>query len=198
MDNAGVSEHEATKSDEFMKYLAGKNGKTQLLSKDILTVVYIGHFPEKARTLNALRSFLSRESEKDAKLLKNAIDLNRTYKQVYTAKDKLLSSLNDDQSGILEIFQAILNRACPLILNRSIVPHLLKLSRSTKGRRRSATSKTSLIAQEILKEISATYPAMYTTNMNDIINEIMTDNDATGNYRIPCTLICLTKVYHDS
>lgn len=109
-----------------------------------------------------------------------------------------MSSLNDDQSANIEIFQAILNRACPLIINKNIVPHLLKLSRSTKGGRRSTPSQTSLIAQEILKEISITYPTMYATNMKDIIDEIMADNDATGKYPVHCTSICLTNHINDS
>lgn len=52
----------------------------------MLNYSMIGHLPEAARTLNALRSFLNRENEQDVKLLKNAIDYNRTYKQIQTAK----------------------------------------------------------------------------------------------------------------
>lgn len=50
---------------------------------------YIARFSDKARTLNALRSFLNRENDKDIKLLRTAIDLNRTYKQVCIAKVNL-------------------------------------------------------------------------------------------------------------
>jgi sister-chromatid-cohesion protein PDS5 len=91
-----------------------------------------------------------------------------------------LSSLDNDQSDILEIFQAILNRACPLILNKSIVPKLLELSKPTRGRRRSAASDAALVARTILKEISTTYPTMYNDSLEDIFNQIMADNDGTG------------------
>lgn len=161
MNNTNQSEHEVLKSDEFMKYLAG-------------------HLPDKARTLNALRSFLNRKSEKDIKLLKTCIDLDRDYKRVNVAKTKLLASLNEDQSANVEIFQALLNRACPLLLNKTNVPQLLKLAKAAKGRRRNASTQRGIIAQELLKEISTTYPSMYNAYMKDIIEEIMNDNDSAG------------------
>lgn len=55
--------------------------------------INIGHFPDKARTLNALRSFLNRESDKDIKLLKTCIDLDRDYKRVCVAKVIFLYSV---------------------------------------------------------------------------------------------------------
>ncbi|KAI8080901.1 armadillo-type protein [Thamnidium elegans] len=161
IENNNQSEHDVSKADEFMKYIAG-------------------HFLDKARTLNALRSFLNRESDRDIKLLKSCIDLDRDYKRVLVAKNKLLANLNEDQSAIVEIFQALLNRSCPLILNKSNVPQLLKLSKTAKGRRRTASTQRGTIARELLKEISTTYPTMYTTYMKDILQEIMSDNDNTS------------------
>ncbi|KAL9541955.1 hypothetical protein MBANPS3_008853 [Mucor bainieri] len=161
MDNNDVSEHDANKSDDFMKYLAAR-------------------FADKARTFNALRSFLHRENDKDIKLLRNAIDLNRTYKQVYAAMNKLLSNLNDDQSAIVDIFQSILNRACPLILNKSNISHLLKMTKSGRGRRANATTQRSIVAQKILSDMSTVYPSMYANNLKDVISEIMSDNDSTA------------------
>lgn len=165
LTNTNQSEHQVLKSDEFMKYLSGQ-------------------FPDKARTLNALRSFLNRKSDKDIKLLKTCIDLDRDYKRVCIAKTKLLSNLNEDQSAIVEIFQALLYRACPVLLNKTNVPQLLKLSKVTKGRRRSESTQRAVIAQELLKEISTTYPTMYTSYMKDIIAEIMNDNDSAGKISI--------------
>ncbi|KAI8352060.1 hypothetical protein BD560DRAFT_477874 [Blakeslea trispora] len=153
-----TSEHEESKNDEFMKYLAGQ-------------------FADKARTLNALRTFLQSGNEKDVKALKTAIDLNRTYKQVLVAKRKLMSSLNEEHAAILEIFQAILNRACPLIINKSNIPHLLRLSRAVKSRRQTTASQRATVAQDVLKEISTTYPSMYTSNMADITKEILANNE---------------------
>ncbi|KAI8087857.1 armadillo-type protein [Gilbertella persicaria] len=153
-----TNEHEESKNDEFMKYLAAQ-------------------FADKPRTLNALRSFLQRGNDKDIKALKTAIDLSRTYKQVLVAKKKLLASLNDDQSAIVEIFQAILNRACPIILSKSNVAHLLKMSRTLRGRRQTVSSQRSVVAQDILKEISTTFPSMYTSHLNDIIKEVMSEDE---------------------
>lgn len=51
--------------------------------------MYIAFFPDKSRTLNALRAFLDRENDKDVKLLKTSIDLDRNYKQVVAAKVRL-------------------------------------------------------------------------------------------------------------
>ncbi|EPB84270.1 hypothetical protein HMPREF1544_08990 [Mucor circinelloides 1006PhL] len=161
IDNNDVSEHDATKADEFMKYLAAR-------------------FADKARTFNALRSFLLRENDKDVKLLRNAIDPNRSYKQVSAAMNKLLSNLNDDQSAIVDIFQSILNRACPLILNKSNITHLLKMTKTTKGRRANAATQRSIVAQKIMSDMSTVYPSMYTNNLKDIISEIMSDNDSTA------------------
>lgn len=92
----------------------------------------------------------------------------------------MLASLNEDQSAIVEIFQALLNRSCPLLLNKTNVPQLLKLSKTAKGRRRNALTQRGIIAQELLKEISTTYPTMYSAYMKDIIQEIMNDNDSAG------------------
>ncbi|KAI8646023.1 armadillo-type protein [Parasitella parasitica] len=161
IDHSETTEHDATKVDEFIKYLAAR-------------------FSDKARTLNALRSFLHRENDRDIKLLRNAIDLNRTYKQVNAAKTKLLSNLKDDQSAIVDIFQAILNRACPLILNKSNITHLLKIAKTNKSRRATASSQRSLVAQKILSDMSTVYPSMYTNNLKDIISDIMNDNDSTA------------------
>ncbi|KAI8348451.1 armadillo-type protein [Choanephora cucurbitarum] len=153
-----LSEHEEAKNDEFMKYLAGQ-------------------FADKARTLNALRTFLQSGNDKDVKALKTAVDLNRTYKQVLAAKKKLVSSLNEEHAAILEIFQAILNRACPLIINKSNIPNLLKLSRTVRSRRQTVASQRATVAQDVLKEISTTHPSMYTSNMADIMKEILANNE---------------------
>ncbi|KAI9485716.1 MAG: armadillo-type protein [Benjaminiella poitrasii] len=161
LNNTNLSEHEVATSDEFMKYMTTR-------------------FADKARTLNALRSFLNSESERDVKTLKSAIDLDCNYKQVIAAKKKLLSNLNEDQTAIVDIFVALLNRACPLLLNKSNVSHLLKLTKSARGRRHTVSSQRAVAAQNILKEMSITYPSMYTSNMNDIINDIMSDNDSTA------------------
>ncbi|CEP19463.1 hypothetical protein [Parasitella parasitica] len=161
IDHSETSEHDAIKADEFMKYLAAR-------------------FSDKARTLNALRSFRHRENQADIKLLRNAIDLNRTCKQVNTAKTKLLANLTDDQSAIVDIFQSILNRACPLILNKSIIAHLLKMAKLNKSRRATPATQRSLVAQKILSDMSTVYPSMYTNNLKDIINDIMSDNDSTA------------------
>lgn len=74
-----------------MKYLAGNDICVYSLSTAELTTRYYctARFADKARTFNALRSFLHRENDKDIKLLRNAIDLNRTYKQVYAAMVRL-------------------------------------------------------------------------------------------------------------
>lgn len=88
--------------------------------------------------------------------------------------------MNNDQAAIVEIFQAILNRASPLIVNKSSVVHLLKIAKSNKGRRANVTTQRSLAAQKVLSDISTLYPSMYTNNLKDIINEIMDDNDSTG------------------
>lgn len=88
--------------------------------------------------------------------------------------------MNEDQSANVEIFQALLNRSCPLILNKTNVPQLLKLSKAAKGRRRTASTQKAVIARELLKEISTTFPTMYSTYMKDILQEIMNDNDSNG------------------
>lgn len=87
MENNNQSEHEVSKADEFMKYIAGKGEQREGVFA--LLIFYLkkkGHFPDKARTLNALRSFLNRESDRDIKLLKTCIDLDRDYKRVLIAK----------------------------------------------------------------------------------------------------------------
>lgn len=97
--------------------------------------------------------------------------------------------MNEDQSAIVEIFQALLNRSCPLILNKTNVPQLLKLSKTAKGRRRNASTQRGIIARELLKEISTTYPTMYTAYMKDILQEIMSDNDSACKfYNMPDTI----------
>lgn len=78
-----VSDHETEKSDQFMKYLASKVSKYDI---QLYINLLIDFFPDKARTLNTLRSFNNRENSADVKLLKTAIGLERTYKQVYNAK----------------------------------------------------------------------------------------------------------------
>jgi sister-chromatid-cohesion protein PDS5 len=88
--------------------------------------------------------------------------------------------LNDDHSAIVEIFSALLNRSCPTIINRSNVPQLLILSKESTGRRRVVSTQRAIIAQDLLKEVSTTYPTMYHTYMKDILNDIMEDNDSTA------------------
>lgn len=90
-----------------------------------------------------------------------------------------MSNLNDDQVAIAEIFTAILERSCPLILNRSVVPHLFLTSKERGGRRVASTPRA-LVARFILKEVSVTYPSMYSTYTKNIIEDIMNDNDNSG------------------
>jgi sister-chromatid-cohesion protein PDS5 len=100
-----------------------------------------------------------------------------------------MAYLNDDSPAILDIFHALLNRSCPLILNKSNVPHLLIISkapppqsqvRETRRSNNAVNAQRPLIAQELLKEISTIYPTMYNTNMKDILQGIMDDNDSSA------------------
>lgn len=88
--------------------------------------------------------------------------------------------MNDDQSAILEIFSALLNRSCPTILNKSSVPQLLILSKESTGRRNATSTPRAVVAQDLLKEVSTTYPTMYSSYMKDILQDIMDDNDSTA------------------
>lgn len=93
--------------------------------------------------------------------------------------------MNEDQPAILDIFHALLNRSCPLILSKSNVPALLKTSKAqTSGREtrrdNAATMQRAAIAQELLKEMSTTFPTMYNNNMKDILQDIMDDNDGSA------------------
>ncbi|KAG1562450.1 hypothetical protein G6F49_000907 [Rhizopus delemar] len=161
LGNNEPSDHERIKNDEFIKYLAA-------------------HFADKPRTLNAMRTFLNQKSSKDMKLLKSSIRVDSNYKQIHKAKDKLLANINEDQAGSVEIFQAIFNRACPTLLNKNTIPHLLKMSKLPKGRRNSAANQKSVTAREILKEMSISYPVMYEGCMKDVIQGIMNDNDSAS------------------
>ncbi|KAI8988168.1 armadillo-type protein [Mycotypha africana] len=160
--NDNDSEYSRGKLVQFMKYLAD-------------------YFSDKARTFNALRSFLERKDKNALKLLGEAVDINRTYKQILTAKAKLLDHLDEDQLAIVEVFQAILNKACPLIINKSITAHLLTISRETTGRRHSVSTARAVVAQEILKEISVSYPSLMMNSVKTIMEEIMSDNDNISN-----------------
>ncbi|CEG69090.1 hypothetical protein RMATCC62417_05229 [Rhizopus microsporus] len=153
-----TTDHEETSNDKFMKYLAA-------------------HFADRPRTFNALRAFLIRKNSRDIKLLKNSIRADHDYKQLYKSKDKLIANLNEDQAGTVEIFQAIINRACPLIVNKACITHLLKMAKEPKGRRQTALSQKALTAQSILKEISITYPVMYEGCLTEITKGIMNDKD---------------------
>lgn len=95
----------------------------------------------------------------------------------------MLANLNDDQSASLDIFQAVMNRACPQILNKSDVQPLLKMTQASRGRRHTASSQRSVVAQEILKEISTHYPTFYNSNIKEVLQEIMADNDSTGMFK---------------
>ncbi|KAI8992505.1 armadillo-type protein [Pilobolus umbonatus] len=161
IDNLNTVSSDIEKRDDFLKYVSA-------------------HLSDKARTLNALRSFLNRENERDIKLLQTAIDLQSDYKRVINAKNKLVANLNEDQAGLVEIFEALLNRACPIVINKTIIPHLMKIARAPRNRRQSVSPR-SVVAQEILKEISASYPVMYDTFMDDLLHSLLNDNnDATS------------------
>lgn len=100
-------------------------------------------------------------------------------------KEKLLSNLNEDQGGSVEIFQAILNRACPTLLDKSLIPHLLKTARQPKGRRQASSKQKTEAAQEILKEISISYPVMFEGCLKDIVQEISKENDNISSKSYP-------------
>lgn len=53
------------------------------------------------------------------------------------------------------------------------------MSKEKTGRRSASTPKA-LVAQYILKEVSVTYPSMYSTYTKNIIDDIMNDNDNSG------------------
>jgi hypothetical protein len=64
--------------------------------------MYIAFFPDKSRTLNALRAFLDRENDKDVKLLKTSIDLDRNYKQVVAAKVRLTNHYYNNNKILIQ------------------------------------------------------------------------------------------------
>ncbi|KAI9267841.1 armadillo-type protein [Sporodiniella umbellata] len=152
LNDTSLSDH-ISDNDSHIKYLAA-------------------HFVDKPRTLNAMRTFLNRKSNRDIKLLRTSISVDGTYKKIFKAKKTLLSHLNEDQAGSVEVFQAILNRACPTLLNKNLIPSLSKAAKQSEGRRQALLSQKATIAQEMLKEIAVSYPTMYEGFVKDLTQEI--------------------------
>lgn len=85
----------------------------------------------------------------------------------------------------MEIFQAVLNRACLALLDKSCIPYLLKITKNQKTHKenRGTLSKRFIASRDILKEISVSYPIMYEECMDDLVQRIATDNDSTTGKR---------------
>ncbi|KAG0164485.1 hypothetical protein DFQ30_009873 [Apophysomyces sp. BC1015] len=135
-------------------------------------------FAEKSRTLNCLRRITESEDDEITKLLDTSINPTVEYKRVVKAKRSLVSRLEQLSPAIAEVFELILNRASPLILNKSCIPHLHTILRNTRGRRRSSGHEPNFIAQEILKKISLSFPTMYQSNVQDLVKNIL--HEAVG------------------
>ncbi|KAI7872829.1 armadillo-type protein [Spinellus fusiger] len=136
-------------------------------------------FPDKSRTLNSLRRFMEAEETDIVKLLRNCINPSLDYKRIVNAKSSLLKRLEQISPAISEIFELILNRVCPVILNKSNIPYLLRILRATRGRRNTSGEERRVIAQELLVDISSSYPNMFERYAQDLASNIAQQENET-------------------
>ncbi|KAF7727823.1 hypothetical protein EC973_006936 [Apophysomyces ossiformis] len=148
------------------------------IDKEALMKHMSGLFGEKSRTLSCFRRIAETEDNEISNLLEIIINPTSDYKRIIKSKQKLLARLEQLSPAIAEVFDLILNRAAPLILNKSSIPHLHKILRNTRGRRHYSGHEPNFIAQEILKKISTLFPAMYGANAQDLVKNIL--NEPTG------------------
>ncbi|KAI8379771.1 armadillo-type protein [Radiomyces spectabilis] len=150
---------------------------TERKSADLMNHIS-GQFADRARTINSLRRFMEIDDEEVLRLLKSSINPDSSYNRICNAKKSLLERLEQLSPALYEIFELILNRACPSLLNVECIPHLLKMLQSTRLRRSTSHNQPSKIAQDLLKEISATYPTMYQTYTQDLIKNVLSEHSS--------------------
>ncbi|OAD78951.1 hypothetical protein PHYBLDRAFT_76970 [Phycomyces blakesleeanus NRRL 1555(-)] len=141
--------------------------KTEELMKHISK-----QFADKSRTLNSLRRFVEAEDTDIVKLLRTCINPSQDYKRIYNAKKSLLKRLEQMSPAMSEIFELILNRACPIVLNKSNLPHLLKILRATRGRKNTSGEERRAIAQDLLKDTTSNYPNMFEKYAHELATNI--------------------------
>lgn len=85
----------------------------------------------------------------------------------------------------MEICSWVLNRINLLTINKSNIPYLYSMLRSTRGHRQSVAQNKSDTAQLLLKEMANCYPKMFLPYTEEIIRTITNETDESlGNIYI--------------
>ncbi|KAI9491520.1 armadillo-type protein [Zychaea mexicana] len=140
-------------------------------------------FAEPARLSSALKRFAEVQADNKTllELLETATDPNTEYKQIVEAKNSLEEKLSDLLPGSYETLEPLLVRACPIIINKNITPHLLKMLEPTRLRRRATENPNATVAQELLKEMATSFPTMYEDHVYELIRGITDTNTSLVN-----------------
>ncbi|KAI7878695.1 ARM repeat-containing protein [Lichtheimia hyalospora FSU 10163] len=134
-------------------------------------------FPESSKVSSAMQSFsdILVDDQDIREIFEACIDPNNDYVDIRKSQRELASSLQAESSSIQEILQPVLRRACPTLINKGIIPHLFSIVSSQRPSRRSSSatrSKHAVIAQELLTEISQTFPAMYDSFLYNLVSTL--------------------------
>ncbi|KAI8141303.1 armadillo-type protein [Fennellomyces sp. T-0311] len=137
-------------------------------------------FAESARLSSALKRFAEVQADRKTllELLNTATNPNAEYKHIIEAKNSLAEELPEALPGAYEVLDTLLARACPIILNKTIIPHLFGMLEAPRTRRRAAQNPKAVVAQELLKEISTCFPIMYESHLYELVRCVLDDSNA--------------------
>ncbi|KAI9265204.1 armadillo-type protein [Phascolomyces articulosus] len=136
-------------------------------------------FADPARLSSALKRFFDVQADNKPllELLETVTNAGSEYKQIIEAKNLLIEKLADALPGSTDVLEPLLTRVAPIVLNKTIIPHLLEMLEPSRSRRRTVQNPKALVAQELLKDMASLFPTMYESHVYRLIQGI-TDTNA--------------------
>ncbi|KAI9305906.1 hypothetical protein BJ944DRAFT_160861 [Cunninghamella echinulata] len=137
------------------------------------------HFGERARPriISCLRQMKEMDNIEVIRNLRACINVENEYKRILKARQTLLRHVELESPGSMEVCSWILNRINLLTINKSNVPYLYSMLRSTRGHRQSVAQSKSDAAQRLLKEMASCYPKMFILYNEEVIRNLTNESD---------------------
>ncbi|KAJ3292603.1 hypothetical protein HK104_005175 [Borealophlyctis nickersoniae] len=134
-------------------------------------------FPESKRVQaqSHLHKFAKTNDSRVYKLLKAIMDPQADYKPLLKNARDLAKRL-ESQSGVLETFSVLMRRISLTLVSKNSIPHLIEKIRTSKRSTDVGEVAKGAMAERIIKEVAAVFPAMYKSHVQQF-TDLMKSND---------------------
>ncbi|ORX94611.1 ARM repeat-containing protein [Basidiobolus meristosporus CBS 931.73] len=123
-------------------------------------------FPDPTKAATHLSKFAKITDARLYKAFKEFLDIDADYKSIKKASGVFLKRLEQTSSSLLDTFSIFVRRASLTIVNKNLIPYLVRLIKSTSPEDL-GDSSLGAVAHGLLKDISTMFPMLYRTHVKD-------------------------------